>query len=138
MENKMRLIQLESHKGDTGDLVVIEGQKEIPFSIARVFYIYGVNSNAVRGKHANKDSEFVLICVQGTCKVMADDGFVKETFVLDQPYIGLYLNKMTWKEMYDFSVDSVLMVLASEKYNPTEYISDYDIFRNEVKKRSET
>lgn len=119
-----------SEKGDErGHLVIVEGEKDIPFEIKRIFYIYGSSSDVVRGQHANRKSEFVLINVAGTSKVKVRDGFGNEAFFsLNRPHMGIYLPKMVWKDMYDFSEDSVLLCLASEHYDATEYIRDYDEF----------
>lgn len=119
-----------SEKGDErGHLVIVEGGKDIPFEIKRVFYIYGSDSDVVRGQHANRKTEFVLINVAGTSKVKVRDGFGNEAvFSLNCPHTGIYLPQMVWKDMYDFSEDSVLLCLASEHYDATEYIRDYDEF----------
>ncbi len=111
-------------KGDSrGELVVIEGGADIPFAIQRIFYIYGSDSDVVRGNHANKKTQFVLVNVQGTSKVrVIDRNKNEQIFVLEKPNQGLYLPTGLWKEMYDFSADSVLLVLASEHYDPEEYI----------------
>lgn len=111
---------------ERGKLIVVEGGQTIPFEIKRVFYIYGSDSTVVRGQHANKESEFVLINVAGTSKVRITDG--KEEFVaeLNKPMMGVYIPKMIWKDMYDFSEDSVLLVLASTHYDGAEYIRDYN------------
>jgi len=115
--------------GDKDHLVVIEGDKNIPFSMKRVFYIYGADKDDVRGKHANRFSEFCLINVCGTSKVRAADQMGNEkVFVLDRPNVGLYIPTMIWKDMYDFSSDSVLLVLSSEHYNANEYINNFDEF----------
>lgn len=103
----------------------MEGNQDIPFHIKRVFYIYGSDREVIRGKHANYNTEFVLINVAGTSKVRVDDGRQQKIFSLDRPHIGIYLPKMVWKDMYDFSEDSVLLVLASEHYDEKEYIRDY-------------
>lgn len=122
--------------GDLGDergkLVVIEGHKDIPFEIKRVFYIYGSDSEVIRGQHANRESEFVLINVSGKSKVRIDNGFEEATIELNKPMMGLYIPKMIWKDMYDFSRDSVLLVLASTHYNGKEYIRNYDNYLKEV------
>ena len=119
-----------SQKGDErGHLVIVEGMKDIPFEIKRIFYIYGSDKDVVRGQHANKLSEFVLINVAGTIKVKVKDGKGNETvYALNRPHTGIYLPRMIWKEMYDFSEDSVLLCLASTHYDPDEYIRDYDEF----------
>lgn len=114
---------------ERGKLVVVEGGQAIPFEIKRVFYIYESDSSVVRGQHANKESEFVLINVAGKSKVRITNG--KEEFVveLDKPMMGVYIPKMVWKDMYDFSSDSVLLVLASTHYDGSEYIRDYDEYK---------
>lgn len=119
-----------SQRGDErGELVVIEGMQDIPFEIKRVFYIYDSDSTVVRGQHANKKTEFVLVNVSGQCKVRVTDGReTEEIFLLDKPCTGIYLPKLVWKDMYDFSADSVLLCLASEHYDEEEYIRDYDAF----------
>ena len=114
-----------SQRGDErGHLVVVEGYQDIPFDIKRIFYIYGSDKDVVRGQHANRKSEFVLINVAGTSKVK--DGKGNETvYSLNRPHTGIYLPKLLWKDMYDFSDDSVLLVLSSEHYDPKEYIRDF-------------
>ena len=114
---------------DRGQLVAIEGNADIPFEIKRLFYIYGSDSEVIRGQHANKESEFVLINVAGRSKVKIKDGKGNErVYSLDKPYEGIYLPKMIWKDMYDFSADSVLLVLASTHYTADEYIREYEKF----------
>jgi len=128
-DKRVRLIEFQQHGDDRGHLVVAEAMKEIPFEIKRIFYIYGSDSTVVRGKHANKKSEFVLINVAGSCKVRVIDREGKETiYNLDHPHMGLYLPTMVWKEMYDFSPDSVLLCLSNEHYDSAEYIRKYSEF----------
>lgn len=122
---------------ERGNLVVIEGQTDIPFEIKRAFYMYGTDSEMVRGMHANTKTEFVLINVAGKSKVKLTDGKETQIVELDKPRMGLYLKNYIWKEMYDFSPDSVLLVLASEHYDRTEYIRDYDEYIEIMKKREE-
>ena len=126
--NDVYLIVFGQKGDERGNLVVVEGESDIPFDIKRVFYIYGSDSEVVRGQHANRESEFVLINVNGTSKVRVDDGKTQTVYDLDRPHIGIYLPRMVWKDMYDFSHDSVLLCLASTKYTPDEYIRDYDTF----------
>lgn len=111
---------------ERGHLVVIEGNKDIPFEIARVFYIYGSDKEVIRGQHANKESEFVLINVSGKSKVKIDYGNSKEIIELNEPHMGVYIPRMVWKDMYGFSEDSVLLVFSNQKYDSKEYIRDYD------------
>lgn len=125
LKDKCPILQFADLGDERGKLVVIEGGQAIPFEIKRVFYIYESDSTVVRGQHANRESEFVLINVAGKSKVRITDG--KEEFVvkLDKPMMGVYIPKMIWKDMYDFSSDSVLLVLASTHYDGEEYIRDY-------------
>lgn len=118
---------------ERGSLVVIEGNSDIPFEIKRVFYIYGSDQDVIRGLHANRDSEFVLVNVSGSCDVIIKDGKGNEEIVkLDKPRKGVYLPKMIWKEMVNFSKDSVLLCLASTHYNGDEYIRSYEEFVKEI------
>ena len=128
-----RKLQFADLGDDRGKLVVAEGEIDIPFKIERVFYIYGSDDTVVRGQHANRNSEFVLINVAGSSKVMITDGENKEIVELNRPMEGVYIPKMIWKEMYDFSPDSVLLVLASTHYDGSEYIRDYDEYIKEIK-----
>ena len=128
------LLQFPSHGDERGRLVVVEGNADVPFDIRRIFYIYGSDSTVIRGRHANRHSEFVLINVAGSCKVRTDDGRGhREIFALDVPHKGIYLPRMLWKEMYDFSPDSVLLCLASEHYDSREYIRNYEDYIAEVR-----
>ncbi|OGI02818.1 MAG: dTDP-6-deoxy-3,4-keto-hexulose isomerase [Candidatus Melainabacteria bacterium GWF2_37_15] len=113
---------------DRGALISIENSIDIPFEIKRVYYIFGTSSGIVRGKHAHKELKQVLICTNGSCSVLVDDGKKKHHFLLDKPDIGLYVNGLVWREMYDFSPDCVLMVLASDIYCEDDYIRNYSDF----------
>ena len=126
MKEMYKLLKFKDLGDERGKLVVVEGGMDIPFDIKRVFYIYGSDSTVVRGCHANIDSEFVLINVAGKSKVKITDGKNVDIVSLDKPMDGLYLPKMIWKEMYEFSPDSVLLVLANTHYNGKEYIRDYN------------
>ena len=129
--NRKKPVMLEFvQRGDErGHLVVVEGAIDVPFSIKRVFYIYGSSADVVRGKHANRNSEFVLVNVAGKSKIKTETANGDITiFNLDRPHTGIYIPKMIWKEMYDFSPDSVLLCLSSEHYDAKEYIRDYDEF----------
>lgn len=132
--NQVRMIDFPEHGDERGHLVIVEGGQNIPFEIRRAFYIYGSDREVIRGQHANRKTEFVLINVAGTSKVRVKDGEGNEAiFCLNRPHTGIYLPTMVWKDMYDFSADSVLLVLASEHYDPDEYIRDYDTFVQEIK-----
>lgn len=125
MIEKCRLIEFSQKGDERGHLVIVEGNQDIPFEMKRVFYIYGSDRDVIRGRHANYNTEFVLVNVAGTSKVKVDDGVNQRIFSLDRPHTGIFLPRMIWKDMYDFSEDSVLLVLASEHYDEKEYIRDY-------------
>ena len=129
-----KLLQFADYGDERGKLVVIEGndKRGVPFDIVRVFYIYESDKTVVRGQHANRNSEFVLVNVAGSSKVMITDGVQKEVIELNKPMEAVYIPKMIWKEMYDFSPDSVLLVLANTHYDGTEYIRDYKEYLKEM------
>ncbi len=132
LKERCPVLEFRDLGDERGKLVVIEGEQSIPFAIQRVFYIYGSDATVIRGQHANRESEFVLINVAGNSKVRITDG--KEEFIveLNRPMMGVYIPKMVWKDMYDFSADSVLLVLASTHYDGKEYIRDYEEYLKEV------
>lgn len=133
--NQVKILSFQERGDERGKLVIAEGCRDIPFDIKRIFYIYGTQENVVRGQHANRKSKFVLINVAGKSKVRVDDGKGNERiFELNRPHTGIYLPEMIWKDMYDFSKDSVLLVLSSEHYDPDEYIRNYDDFVSEMSK----
>ena len=118
-----------SVKGDyQGSLVPIEGGQDIPFQIARVYYIYGTKREVVRGRHAHKNLEQVIICLSGSCDFLLDDGSKKEHVHLDSLNQGLYIKQNIWREFTNFSDDCVVLVLASRHYDENDYIRDYGEF----------
>lgn len=135
LEEQYKIIEFADLGDERGNLVVIEGDGlDIPFDIKRVFYIYGSDAEVVRGQHANRETEFLLVNVSGTSKVKVDNGKESRVIALNRPRMGLYLSPMLWKDMYDFSADSVLMVLASRHYDAAEYIRDYPDYLAELGK----
>lgn len=132
LKDKYKILEFPDLGDERGNLVVVEGNDSIPFDIARVFYIYGSDDTVVRGQHANRKSEFVLINVSGTSKVRVTDGTEECIIELNKPRMGLYLSTMLWKDMYEFSADSVLLVLANTHYDGSEYIRDYDAYLQEM------
>lgn len=134
MSEFYRLLQFADFGDERGKLVVIEGDNlsGVPFDIKRVFYIYGSDRTVVRGQHANRNSEFVLVNVAGSSKVMITDGEKKEIVELNQPMEAVYIPRMIWKEMYDFSPDSVLLVLTNTHYDSHEYIRNYEEYLKEM------
>lgn len=126
----MQIIKYEfqPHGDDRGQLVALEELKDIPFSIKRVYYMYDTVEGVTRGKHAHKSLQQILICIHGSCKILMDDGNDKEIVLLDKPNVGLYVSNVMWREMFDFSPDAVLIVLASELYDESDYIRNYEDF----------
>jgi dTDP-4-dehydrorhamnose 3,5-epimerase-like enzyme len=122
------LIDFKTLGDDRGELVALEENKDIPFDIKRIFYIYGNKKNILRGRHSHYKTKQFLISVNGSCKVTLDDGKVKKTFDLNKPNLGLFQDALIWGTMHDFSSDCVLIVLASEYYDENDYIRDYDLF----------
>jgi dTDP-4-dehydrorhamnose 3,5-epimerase-like enzyme len=122
-------------KGDSrGSLIALESNKDIPFEIKRVYYIFDTKEGVVRGHHAHKTLQQVLICVSGSCTIMLDDGKDRTEVVLDKPNIGLYVGPNMWHEMKDFSLGAVLLVLASDWYSEADYIRNYSEFRSYLEK----
>lgn len=118
----------QQHGDDRGHLISLEEFNDIPFEIKRVYYMYDTKHGVRRGFHAHKTLEQILVCIHGNCKVLLDNGSQKKIIPLEKPYEGLYIANDIWREMYDFSDDAVLMVLASEVYMEEDYIRDYDEF----------
>lgn len=134
LDEQIQILDFPDLGDERGNLVVVEGGSAIPFEIKRIFYIYGSDDEVVRGMHANLRSEFVMINVSGTSRVKVDNGCETRIIELNRPRMGLYLKNMVWKEMYDFSPDSVLLVLSNEHYDPEEYIRSYEDYLKMVVK----
>lgn len=132
LKEQYKILEFRDLGDERGKLVVVEGGDDIPFEIQRVFYIYGSDSEVIRGQHANRNSKFILINVGGTSKVKMDNGFETEIIELNKPRMGLYIDTLVWKDMYDFSEDSILLVLANTHYDGSEYIRDYNLYLKEV------
>ncbi len=122
-------------RGDArGSLIALEKEHNVPFDIKRVYYIFNTTDGVRRGFHAHKNLKQLAICVKGSCKFLLDDGTNKNIYNLNEPTKGLYIEGLIWREMFDFSHDCVLMVLADEYYDETDYIRDYANFLTEVTK----
>ena len=134
---EIKMYTFEPHGDARGQLVAVEANKDIPFEVKRVYYMYDTTPGVARGHHAHKELEQILICVHGSCKILLDNGKEKETVVLDEPNKGLYISSDMWRVMYDFSPDAVLMVMASTYYEESDYIRDYDEFLKYVESRGE-
>lgn len=126
----IKLIDFQSLGDERGSLVALEigMEKAVPFNIRRVYYIYHTADGVSRGYHAHRDLKQVAICVAGRCRMVLDNGYMREEAWLDNPTKGLVINSMVWREMHDFSQDCVLLVLASEPYDEGDYIRDYEKF----------
>lgn len=127
----------QQHGDDRGMLVSLEEYKDIPFEIKRVYYMYDTKPNVHRGFHAHKSLKQILICIHGSCKILLDNGTEQKTVSLEKPYEGLYVANDIWREVYDFSEDAVLLVLASELYREEDYIRDYNEFLKQICKKGE-
>lgn len=139
MKGKIEVVKFDflEHGDERGQLVAIETNQDIPFSVKRVYYIYDTLFEVRRGYHAHRNLQQVLICVHGSCKIHMDNGYEQTEVLLDKPNEGLYISNDIWREMYDFSEDAVLMVLASEHYDESDYIRNYEDFIQEVHMKEE-
>ena len=127
-----KLINLPNLGDERGGLVAVEANQHIPFDIKRIYYIFATSKDKPRGFHAHKDLKQLAICLHGQCRFVLDNGKHKEEVILNSPTQGLIIENMTWREMHDFSEDCVLLVLASEYYDESDYIRTYDDFLNKV------
>lgn len=127
----------QQHGDDRGMLVALEEYNDIPFTIKRIYYMYNTKESVHRGFHAHKSLEQILVCIHGSCKIGLDNGRERKIVTLEKPYEGLYVPHDMWHEMYDFSPDAVLLVLASEVYKEEDYIRDYDEFLKFVGKETQ-
>lgn len=118
----------QPHGDERGQLISLEEYNDIPFEIKRVYFMYDTKEGVVRGHHAHKSLEQILVCIHGTCKILMDNGKEKKIVHLEKPYEGLYIPNNIWREMYDFSEDAVLMCFASQVYDESDYIRNYDEF----------
>ena len=125
--NLVRMLEFPQHGDERGHLVVVEGTKDIPFEIKRIYYLYMVPEVA-RGAHAHKELQQLLIATSGSVEVIMDDGKEKKSFMLDRPWKGLLIPAGLWRDLENFSGGAVLMCLASEKYDAEDYIRDYNEF----------
>jgi dTDP-4-dehydrorhamnose 3,5-epimerase-like enzyme len=115
-----------------GSIVIAQGEIDLPFSIRRIYYIYGVPPDQTRGAHAHKQLTQIAVCVSGSCKFRLDDGTDTIDVELDTPHQGIVMRPMLWHEMSHFSSDCVLLVFANEYYDAADYIRDYDEFKRAV------
>ena len=125
---QIKIIPLQSHGDERGSLVALEEGNTIPFAIKRVYYIFKTQEGVRRGFHAHKQLKQVAIAVRGSCRFVLDDGKERIEMLLDNPCQGLLIESFMWREMYNFSDDCVLMVLADQLYDEADYIRDYSVF----------
>ena len=128
MENS--LLSFSVIGDERGNLVSLEELKDVPFPIKRIYYLYDLQRDFARGFHAHKELQQVLICVKGTCNVLLNNGQEIHSYHLDQPHISLFIDRMIWHEMHDFSDECVLVVIASDYYDENDYIRNYSDFMN--------
>lgn len=131
--NVPRIVELPKNLDKRGNLSFIESENHIPFKILRSFWIYDVPGGAKRGGHAYKESEEFIVALSGSFDVVLDNGSGKKTFSLNRSYYGLYIPRMYWREMENFSTNSLSLVLSSTVYNEDDYIRDYKQFLLDVK-----
>lgn len=125
---EIKLIPLQTHGDDRGSLIALEDGHNIPFAIKRVYYIFNTKEGVARGFHAHKQLKQVAIAVRGSCRFVLDDGKERVELLLNDPAQGLLIESFMWREMHDFSEDCVLMVLADQHYDESDYVRDYDEF----------
>lgn len=129
---KIKLIDFTIMGDERGSLIALEENHNVPFDVKRVYYIFGTKKDVRRGYHAHRDLKQLAICTSGSCKFLLDDGQNKQHIELNSPTHGLLIEGLVWREMYDFSEDCVLMVLADNYYTANDYIRDYEQFLQEV------
>lgn len=130
MNKGIRIIQLPKFLDARGNLSFIEQLKHIPFKIERTYWIYDVPGGEARGGHAYKENQEFIVALSGSFDVILDDGKEKKTYSLNRSYYGLYVPKGVWREMNNFSTNSLALVLSSTKYNSEDYIYDYETFKS--------
>lgn len=128
----LELLSFKVMGDDRGSLVALEGSHDIPFDIKRVYYIFGTDKSAVRGKHAHRKLQQIIFCPSGSCDFILDDGHERKTVTLNRPDYGILIKNNMWREFTNFSHDCVVMVLASEHYSEDDYIRDYDEFKKGI------
>lgn len=128
----IELIQLRTHGDARGQLIALEQERNVPFDIRRVYYLFATRQDVHRGQHAHRNLRQLVVALHGSVRFLADDGHGPVEVLLDDPARGLLLGGMVWRDLYDFSADCVLMVLADQCYDADDYILDYDEFLREV------
>ncbi|MBV4553018.1 FdtA/QdtA family cupin domain-containing protein [Pseudomonas sp. SWRI102] len=129
----VKFIQFPVLGDERGQLYVMEGRRNIPFDVKRAYYLVGTLEGVSRGFHAHKELQQIAVCVSGKCKMLLDDGVQRSQVLLDEPNKAICIDKMVWHEMHDFTHDCVMLVLASDYYDESDYIRNYDDFLKRVK-----
>ncbi|HID7802473.1 TPA: sugar 3,4-ketoisomerase [Proteus mirabilis] len=132
MNNLIKTIEFKTLGDKRGSLISLESNHNIPFNIKRTYYIFNTEKNVSRGFHAHKKLKQLAICLKGSCDFIMDDGKEKEKITLNSPNIGLIIDPMQWHEMHNFSEDCIVLVLADNVYDESDYIRDYDIFQKSI------
>ncbi|WP_404802319.1 sugar 3,4-ketoisomerase [Brenneria izbisi] len=133
---KINLLKLQTHGDERGSLVALEQDNNIPFEIKRVYYMFNTKKGVKRGFHAHKELKQVAIAVRGSCKFLLNNGTEQVEVLLDDPTQGLLIESFIWREMYDFSEDCVLMVLADRLYDESDYVRNYNDFLSFIRGNS--
>lgn len=136
MLTNTHLISFDVKGDERGSLIALEQGYNLPFPVARAYYIFDTAPGVRRGYHAHADLLQVAVCVKGACSFLLDDGQQQEVVRLDSPAKGLFIGPMIWREMFDFTPDCVLLVLANKIYDPEDYIRDHETFVSMTKERS--
>ena len=129
---KCRLINFKKFSDGRGSLTAVESAKDIPFDIKRVYYLYDIPEDKIRGEHAHKKLEQLILCINGSFDIIIDNGFFKKKYTLNDPSIGLYVPKMHWRILENFSKNSTCLVLASQEYTEDDYYRDYNDFLSNI------
>lgn len=127
-----KIMEFKKISDTRGNLTPIEGQMDLPFSIKRAYYLYDVPSGSSRAGHAHKQLEQVLIAISGSLDIIVNDGKYEQRFHLDKPHMGLYMPRLIWRELENFSANAVCLVLASQHYDESDYYRDYDSFYRDL------
>lgn len=123
------LLQWKPHQDQRGSLIALDAQDSLPFTVARIYYLYGLSPKQPRGFHAHKQLQQVAVCLQGRCRFLLESGQQQQEIWLTSPDQGLYLGPGVWREMHDFSPDCLLLVMADRSYDPDDYLNSREAFK---------
>ncbi len=132
MKNLLNTIKFNILGDERGSLISLENNKNIPFKIKRTYYIFNTEKDVSRGFHAHKKLKQLAICLKGSCDFIMDDGKKREKITLTSPDVGLIIDAMQWHEMHNFSEDCIILVLADDVYDESDYIRDYETFQKSI------